>query len=458
MSGTESEIITCEPHAPRHGDLVGAWRVLERMDSGSFGIVYKVALASEPSRTCAMKMASKAGDPRFEREADLQSLVDSLYLPRFLDAGEWVSPRGERFPYIVMELVEGVPLYEWARTTGRRLTSRRVLQLLANLARGLEEVHHHGLHRDVKGGNVLVRGDGTAVLLDLGACWIRDARTLTVGSLPPGTPIYRSPEAVAFRERFWNDCEARYESRQQDDLYALGVTAYRLTTGKYPPEAGSSAKLLPPSALCRLDSGLEALILRMLSPEREARGTAAQLAEALEAAAASTRKSLDEPLRPSRSVLPTEPTRFRGERGWWLRVAALPAAAVGLTALGALVLALHPPGEHVEPLLPYLATEEEVAQLFSADAGVAEQAVASVHEVPVAGFPSFTLAKPMPKEPLPKQRRPPCEPRVERAIHGGCWVPVGDEKPPCGPKMYDYEGRCYLASYNAPRQPTSERP
>ncbi len=57
-------------------------------------------------------------------------------------------------------------------------------------------MHQHGLHRDVKGDNILVRTDGTAVLLDLGACWIRDAQTLTVGSLPPGTPIYRSPEAL----------------------------------------------------------------------------------------------------------------------------------------------------------------------------------------------------------------------------------------------------------------------
>ncbi|MBN1203549.1 MAG: serine/threonine protein kinase [Myxococcaceae bacterium] len=456
MSGTESELTTADPHAPMHGSLVGPWRVLERMDSGTFGIIYRVALASEPARTAAMKLARNPGDPRFEREAVLHSLVDGPYLTRFLDTGEWVSPHGWRFPYIVMELVEGVPLYQWARTTGRVLTSRRVLQLLAGLARGLEAVHEHGLHRDVKGDNILVRADGTPVLLDLGACWISNAPTITVGSLPPGTPIYRSPEAVAFRERFWRDEEARYESRPQDDLYSLGVTAYRLTTGEYPPEAGSSGRFLPPSALCRLDATLEALILRMLSPKREARGTASQLAQALEAAAASTRKSLDEPLRPSRSVLPTEPARFPGKVGWLLRVAVPPAAAVGLTALVALMVLLLPPPERGEPLPPYLATPEEVAQL-TADAGVAEQAMASVHKVPGVVLPPYVLGADLPTTPFPWQRKPPCE-RGERAIRGGCWVEVGREKPPCGDKMFEFEGYCYKPSVDAPKQPTSEQP
>jgi serine/threonine protein kinase len=458
MSSGDKESTTFDLHAPNCGALVGPWRVLERMDSGSFGIVYKVALASDPSRTAAMKLASKAGDPRFEREAVLQSRVHSRHLARFLDAGEWVSPGGWRFPYIVMEWVEGVPLYQWASTTGRPLTSRRVLQLLAQLARALEEVHQYGLHRDVKGDNILVRGDGTAVLLDLGACWIRDAQTLTVGSLPPGTPIYRSPEAVAFRERFWKDSEARYESRQQDDLYALGVTAYRLTTGKYPPEAGSSGKLLPPGALCRLDSTLEALILRMLSPKREARGTAAQLAEALAAAAESPRKALDEPLAPSRSVLPTEPARFPGRVGWRLRMAALPAAAVALAALVALVVALHSPLERSEPMPPYLASEHEVDALFTADAGVAEQALTAVEQVRPAISPVLSFGKAMPTTPLPGQRRPPCV-RGEREFYGACWLgPMKDVEPPCGGQMYEYKGECYFASYNAPKQPTSEEP
>jgi serine/threonine protein kinase len=428
------------------------------MDSGSFGIVYKVALASDPSRTAAMKLASKAGDPRFEREAVLQSVVHSPHLPRFLDAGEWVSPGGWRFPYIVMELVEGVPLYQWASTTGRPLTSRRVLLLLAQLARALEEVHQHGLHRDVKGDNILVRTDGTAVLLDLGACWIRDAQTLTVGSLPPGTPIYRSPEAVAFRERFWKDSEARYESREQDDLYALGVTAYRLTTGKYPPEAGSSGKLLPPGALCRLDSALEALILRMLSPEREARGTASQLAQALEAAAASSSKSLDAPLQPSRSVLPTEPTRFTGEWAWRARMAAPPAAAVVLSGLVALVLALLPPGGQSDSAPPpYLATEEEVAA-FTPDAGVGETALTEARDFPSAEVPYlYAIGKSIPKTPFPGQKKPPCDPRTQRVIIGACWVgPIGTAKPPCGPEAYDWEDGCYVPLIISQRQPTSD--
>jgi hypothetical protein len=64
----------------------------------------------------------------------------------------------------------------------------------------------------------------------------------------------------------------------------------------------------------------------------------------------------------------------------------------------------------------------------------------------------------MPKQPFSGQRKPPCE-RGEREINGGCWVgPIGDETPPCGDTMFDYEGRCYKASVDMPRQPTSDQP
>ena len=122
------------------------------------------------------------------------SRISSLYVPRFREHGVWEHPAGA-FPYVVMKWVEGESLYEWA--SKRNPTLRQVLRLLAQVARALEATHAAGgVHRDVKGGNVLARsGDGQAFLTDFGAGHYRGAATLTSKLLPPGPPIYRSPEA-----------------------------------------------------------------------------------------------------------------------------------------------------------------------------------------------------------------------------------------------------------------------
>jgi len=114
------------------------------------------------------------------------------------------------YPYLVMDWVEGESLYEWAER--RNPSQRQVLTLLAQVARALEATHAAGgLHRDVKGSNVLVRlSDSRAFLTDFGAGDYRGAATLTSKLLPPGTSCYRSLEAWAFLQAFRRNPTAHY--------------------------------------------------------------------------------------------------------------------------------------------------------------------------------------------------------------------------------------------------------
>jgi len=471
-----------DPHVPLPGATVGRWRILERVGSGNNGITYRVCLAERPEEgEYALKMAREAGDPRFEREAELLSGLVHPNVPGLRDRGVWKAPWKREYPYLVMEWVEGVPLYDWAARRG--LTSRQAFRVLAQVARALEATHALGVHRDVKGDNVLVTPEGRAVLLDFGCCWYEGARPLTESLVPPGTRPYRSPQCLRFQHRFRNDFEARYHYRPEDDVYALGVTAYFLVTRSYPPPGtdperceeerrATAPRMLPPSELATVAPELEALILRMLSETPEARGTAGELAEALEQAAKEAGPVADERVVPSRSMLPTERATRPGPTRWHLarqalRRHSLHLAVAGALATGVLAVVMLPPLPRLdikgEP--EQLATEEEKQAdaeveeraVGLADGGVDESVLASAESRLPYGVPGFVLGEPIPKQPDSGQKKPPCNPADERAINGGCWSHVS-KKPPCE-GFYEYDGSCYApVQSRTRRQPTSEEP
>jgi len=296
--GTKQRLKEVDPLCLPVGLRVGPWRVKSWRGRGAYGTLYCVEREGrEEEGDFALKLAISPGDERFEREAELLRRIASPYVPRLREQGVWGHPAGV-FPYVVMEWVEGETLYEWAARRNR--SSRQVLRLLAQGARALEATHAvGGVHRDVKGGNVLVRpGDGRAFLTDFGAGHYRGAATLTSRLLPPGTPAYRSPEAWVFVNAFLRHPTAHYRASACDDLFALGVTAYRLVTDEYPPptqpgESGSEvwreggAGPCPPRELNpHVSPALNSIILRLLAvaPVERFQGLAGQAAEALEQA------------------------------------------------------------------------------------------------------------------------------------------------------------------------------
>ena len=444
------------------GTRIGAWRVVRCAGQGMFGTVYRVQRAEpEEPGLFALKLASYPNDPRFEREVALLRRIQHPHVPRLHDAGWWTPPGGgEPRAYFVMDLVEGVPLYGWA--AARRVTSRQVLRVVAQVARALEATHAvGGLHRDVKGDNVLVRAeDSAAVLVDFGAGALRGAPALTWHALAPGTPQYRSPQALRFYVRWRPESGAPYEATPADDLYALGVMTYRLVTGEYPPphaqvemmerEEDGTPRWVPAEQVVTVSPKLAALIRQLLAVQPEARASARQVAEAAEGAARREGRRADAPItaRPARKG----PAR----QGWGgaLRPVLVRAGGLAMAAGAGMVLTL------------WLVAPGRAGQQVPVQTGAVEGrtvGLAEAEEVGQASEPEPTdegrtgISLEMPKEPLPGQMRPPCKTEYEDAIRGGCWVALR-KKPPCGKGSYEWKGSCYWPKYPAVRPDTSVKP
>ncbi len=483
------------PTDPAPGCLVGPWLVLERLDWGNYGVVFRAQRAGHPeSPPVALKMARNPSDPRFEREGLLlQRMPPHPSIPRYEDRGLWTSPDDDRYPYVVMELVEGLTLYDWFREQPR--SSRQVMTVLAQVASALATAHAGGaVHRDVKGDNIRVTAKGRAVLVDWGSGWFAGTRPLTDTVAPPGTTAYRPPEQRLFIWRFRKDLEARWHAQPSDDLYALGVTLYRMVTGVYLPPLTDGGvpverEVPRPSTMATVCMQLETLILRLIDEDRKARGTAEQLAreadvlvqtagpeadtfilltasaKPVEGSSGSSDGCQDEELLSDTDEArrPSSPAPVREEHcprheallPIWFSYACAIAAGCFLVFVG---WEMHRSASEQQPTPAWIATPEEVPR-FAPDAGVGEEVPSAVQEVPRTVLPSIlSLGRAMPSKPFPGQRRPPCI-RGEREIYGACWLgPIEGQEPPCGDRMFDHEGRCYFASFDQDRQPTSNPP
>ncbi len=448
--------------------LIGQWRLVTPLKAGAFGCVYEAVLAEEPhSPTFALKLARHAGDARFEREAWLLSHLHHVGVPRLHGAGTYFDSYGRPFPYLVMQYVAGEELYDWP--VRHRLTTRAVLKLMAQVARALEATHQLGVHRDVKGDNVRVGVDGHAVLLDFGACWYPGAHPLTDGAVPPGTEPYRSPQMVRFRHKHRYERGARYQFVPEDDLYALGVTGYYLVTGRLPELITDPAfaddtwrdppgRRMPASARATILPEADAIIWRLLSEDPLARGSAKEIAEALEKAAVSLGPEADELIVPTTFYQKTEspsdegPPRSRRERRRArARRALVPplagySAALALIGLAALVPAL-------------LADEGDEGSANKGSVDVGSMALSSASSSTEEELLSSTRAVSLkvPDTPLKGQKRPPCDQRWEVEINKGCWGPSAVPSP-CPRGWYEWNGSCYLPVMTDQRPPTSKDP
>src|SRR5262249_48685991 len=133
----------------------------------------------------------------------------------------------------VMELLHGQPLNELIRDGGPQAPERTTM-LLAQLAAALDFAHGRGvIHRDIKSSNAIVGPDDHLTLVDFGIAKATDGTRLTMTGATIGTPEYMAPEVIAGSA-----------AGPQADLYALGIIAYELLTGRLPFVAPQTPQVL----------------------------------------------------------------------------------------------------------------------------------------------------------------------------------------------------------------------
>jgi predicted Ser/Thr protein kinase len=467
---------TLTPDSLRPGALVGPWQVEGYAGRGTYGVVYRARRAGHPdSKPVALKIAVFPSDPRFLREVELLSRNQHPGMPQLLDQGSWHASTEVAHPYFVMEWIRGRSLYEWARV--HNSTCREVLQVLAQVAWTLDVLHEgECLHRDVKGDNILVEPEGRAVLMDFGSGTWKGAPPLTERVMPPNTREYRSPESLRFEWAHWSTQGAHYEARPADDLYALGVAAYRLVTGVYPPPGTepealkeqlqqSPARRIPAHEFNRrVVPELSALIERLLAHEPEARGTARELAEAAESAAEHAGPEANVPCLdlgwPEAQAQVGGSVRSASSRVHTRSVRPLGALAVAALALLAWWVA---PGTHSLEN-PFGACRGSTAD-GKADAdpvGLGEAVVcASTTGAPEPSRREVLADDTLP-EPVPGQLRPNakgrCPHKQQVALNGGCWVAAEWDREKCEAvnNGFMYKNTCYVPVLPPSRSPTSQ--
>lgn len=222
-------------HELSEGDIIdGRYRVLAQIGQGGIGVVYRVRHIIM-DKEMAMKVlhggGSSAAMVRFAQES---RIIAKLHHPNIVAIHDFGVSAGR--PYMVMELIDGVSLSEFAKNPDVNQTE--LLSLFAQVCNGLAHAHERGiLHRDIKPSNVIVNRDefGTpmATLVDFGIAKLEvsDQQAnldLTKTGDVFGTPQYMSPE----------QCNAM-PLDDRADIYAVGCLIYEAIVGST-PFAGSS--------------------------------------------------------------------------------------------------------------------------------------------------------------------------------------------------------------------------
>ncbi len=214
----------------------GRYRLAERLGAGGMGEVF-VAYDRLACEYVALKRVTAVGDGQYLTPAPTPSQFDTADDPRLILAREFQAMSTLRHPHVLGVLdygferdqpyftMELLPDAETLVEYGRQRPFSEQMALLLQVLQTLTYLHRRGIiHRDLKPGNVLVANDSVKIL-DFGLSSEIERATGTVGTL-----AYMAPEVLFGAP-----------AGPASDLYATGIMACQMFTGRHPFLAGDQS-------------------------------------------------------------------------------------------------------------------------------------------------------------------------------------------------------------------------
>ncbi|MBG0561862.1 serine/threonine-protein kinase [Actinoplanes aureus] len=259
--------------------LGGRYRLENELGRGGMAVVWR-ARDEVLDRPVAVKVLAGryVGEDRFRErilhEARAAATLSHPNIAQIYDFGE-SEENGRRFPYVVMELINGPTLQE--RIKRGRIPPRTIFRICGEVATALAVAHEEGLvHRDIKLANIMVTVGGAKVV-DFGIAAVAGPASPEDALL--GTPAYLAPERLTGGA-----------IEPASDVYALGVLLYRLLAGTAPWSVETTTQMLsahvylqpePLPPLPGVPDEISRLVERCLAKDPADRPDAAEVADTL---------------------------------------------------------------------------------------------------------------------------------------------------------------------------------